>query len=470
MAEHRITEENPVRWDSDGLDFERCAALHNLIVERGWVQRGSDPALLNRTTWWECFGGDGALAEVAVKLDDTVISFLKLAWHGFTRDTSAPFHGFHRFNNLLSGPDLLFEFPLNDDDGSFSEKQQYLWLYSANGGLAPGHPLGLVFEQDSFCAMQHLSMDDMDITLNGRQTWVKLEEALECFLEMMDQGKVVATNDSYSGKQERIADWIMPSYTEQDLEDSLDALSALVTAVETRMPSPPSQDDFEIGLIDAAVPETSAMLPPNTFVRRFLERARKPRFTYLAPGFQIAHGQPFASVSVAGDMLRPIMLLQSSLPAHHDIFRTSWRDEYTDSPFHGHFQAIQDYPSGLYLTESNPYSPHPYEDGCKLLLPFAVGGHGWARTSDGALFGEKIRSQGETATPFATSTQLFQSGFNPFTKSHDVKLKHVLRRWTELVETEKWQVDGNGVGGGIEKWREADTEEHWEDYQLPMDW
>jgi hypothetical protein len=169
-------------------------------------------------------------------------------------------------------------------------------------------------------------------------------------------------------------------------------------------------------------------------------------------------------------MLRPNLLLQSSLPAHHDIYRTSWGEGFTIPPFPKHFQAIQDYPSGLYLTESDPYGWNPYEDGCKLLLPFTIGEHGWARTSDGALYGEDIWSTGETAKPFPTSTELFQSGFNHFTKNHDVQLKHVLRRWTELVEADVWQVDGDGVTGGIEKWREADTEEHWEDYQLPMTW
>jgi hypothetical protein len=262
----------------------------------------------------------------------------------------------------------------------------------------------------------------------------------------------------------------MPSYTEHDLEGSLDALNALITAIETRMPSLLPAADFDTGFIDITAPETSALFSPKTFARRFLERARKPRFTYLAPGLQIAYGQPFASVSVDNNMLRPILLLQSSLPAHHDVFKTSWGENHEIPPFNKKFEAIRNFPSGLYLTESNPYSWNPYEDGCKLLLPFAIGGHGWARTSDGALFGEDPYEEGETAEPFPTSAQLFQSGFNHFTRNHDVQLRHVLWRWVDLVETGVWQVDGDGVQGGIEKWREADTEEHWEDYQLPMDW
>lgn len=39
-----------------------------------------------------------------------------------------------------------------------------------------------------------------------------------------------------------------------------------------------------------------------------------------------------------------------------------------------------------------------------------------------------------------------------------------------MVEEGKWKVDEYGAVGGIERWREADEEEHWSDYQLPMSW
>lgn len=53
---------------------------------------------------------------------------------------------------------------------------------------------------------------------------------------------------------------------------------------------------------------------------------------------------------------------------------------------------------------------------------------------------------------------------------HEVQLKRVLWRWVEMVEDGKWKVGADGVIGGMEKWKEADTEEHWRDYQLPMSW
>jgi uncharacterized protein YuzE len=51
-----------------------------------------------------------------------------------------------------------------------------------------------------------------------------------------------------------------------------------------------------------------------------------------------------------------------------------------------------------------------------------------------------------------------------------VQLRYVLGKWVEMIEEGKWEVDEHGVVGGIEKWREADTEEHFIDYMLPMSW
>jgi hypothetical protein len=181
MAEWRITEENPIRDDLHGFDFERCAALHNLIVERGWTQRGLDPAQLDRTIWWECYGGDSTLLEVADRLEESLISFLKLVWHGFST-TTTPAHAFHRILAGLSSPADLLNNALYNDYEDDSNKRQFITLYRANWALAWGHVLGLVVDQENFSAMQHISLEDSDITMNGRQQWIRLEEVLEAYL------------------------------------------------------------------------------------------------------------------------------------------------------------------------------------------------------------------------------------------------------------------------------------------------
>lgn len=40
VAHLLVSQENPPRDDVDGMDSERCAALHNAILEHGWINSG----------------------------------------------------------------------------------------------------------------------------------------------------------------------------------------------------------------------------------------------------------------------------------------------------------------------------------------------------------------------------------------------------------------------------------------------
>jgi len=46
----RVTPENPIR-EVDGMDWERCASLHNLITHLGWRGLGNPEAEMPRNTW-----------------------------------------------------------------------------------------------------------------------------------------------------------------------------------------------------------------------------------------------------------------------------------------------------------------------------------------------------------------------------------------------------------------------------------
>ncbi|QYS99747.1 hypothetical protein H0G86_006866 [Trichoderma simmonsii] len=463
MSQWRVTAEHPLR-ETEGLDHERCAALHNLIVERGWIASGRSLSDLDRRSWWECYGGDAELSPYAAKLSPSVIAFLKTAWHGYAI-TAQPQHAFFRYLSGLCSPDDLWKNAHYGDDEDDSNKARYVTLYMANWALGASHPLGLVFDQQTSTAMQHMSIQDTNITMNGRQIWLPLELILEAFLDMIDQGKALAVDSSYDGEQERIGPWIMPSYTVCDLDQTLEAFGRLTHAVESRMPATRSNETHRLG--DAI---RSSELLPNSFAGQFLARARDTRFSHIAPGLRIARQQPFSSVNVEGGKMRPILIFESSQEAYQDTERAPWGEEVHISHFPQPFQSITNFPAGIYLTETVPHGAHPFEDGCKLILPHTIGGNGWARTSDGALFGENTQAKGPRASQVPRSTQLYQQGFNHFIQTHDVQLKHVLRHWADMVEKGKWAVDVDGVGGGIEKWREADTEDHWQDYQLPMSW
>lgn len=471
MAHWRVTEKQPVR-ELGTLDHERCAALHNLIVERGWTQRGFEVHQLDKRTWWDCHGGDAALASISARLDSSVVSFLKAVWHGYSMHTAEQDHDFHRYLSALSSPEQLWQNTNYAEEEDDSNKQRYITLYMANWGLHVSHPLGLVYDQKHATAIQHMSIHDTGITMNGRQSWLPLECILDGLLDMIDQGKVLAVDDDHGGEQERTTPWIMPSYTEQDLDETLKAFQCLIDAICAAMPGQPEQNgDSLIDLVTGGNPDS---LPSSSFSRRFLSQAINPPFTYSAPGLRIARYQPFAAVpeSVRPGDLFPLLLFSSAQPAYRQIRRAPWGEDLPVSPFPYEFQCISEYPGGLYLTETESQGMHPFEDGCKLVLPFPLGANMCARTSDGAIIGENLHVQGDTVAYGieSTSMDLYQLGYNRFIETHDVQLKHVLWRWAGMIETGKWKVDAEGVVGGMETWKEADTESAWQDYQLPLKW
>ncbi|KAH9810516.1 hypothetical protein Tdes44962_MAKER06050 [Teratosphaeria destructans] len=75
---------------------------------------------------------------------------------------------------------------------------------------------------------------------------------------------------------------------------------------------------------------------------------------------------------------------------------------------------------------------------------------------------------GSTPRNQPRSSELYQSGFNPYITGHDVQLRYVLVCWRDMVRDGKWAVGVDEVMGGIEKWEEADAEGTWADYVLPQ--
>ncbi len=199
----------------------------------------------------------------------------------------------------------------------------------------------------------------------------------------MDQKKVVAVDGSYDGDQESIEPWIMPSYTEQDLDDTLDAFDRLLSAIEghwgtgtsnsaenmprgpaaavrsiprrTVPPTPPgfvpptlagnmpSSIPIDYGLINPEALDASGTFP-DSFAYRFLARAHNPRFTHIAPGLRIAQQQPFTSVPIVEGRIRPFLLFESLLPAFHETQRAPWGENVPVSPFPNDFENVPNLP------------------------------------------------------------------------------------------------------------------------------
>jgi hypothetical protein len=95
-----VTSSKPPR-QTDGLDYERCAALHNYIVAYGWIASGLNPAKLPRRTWFDIHSAEAD--EQRENLHDSVNEFLKRAWV-VTEDMT-----FFYWVSRLSLPEQLWE-------------------------------------------------------------------------------------------------------------------------------------------------------------------------------------------------------------------------------------------------------------------------------------------------------------------------------------------------------------------------
>jgi len=127
IQSHKVTEENPPRDDLDGLDFYRCARLHNAIIEHGWTASGRPIEDMPNTTWWDIQSTNPYRDATTSRLHSSVTDFLKLAYQFDERR----FSFFHYLKGLLGAlPDVSSSFKEDPYDPNFDH--QYYTLYSTD--------------------------------------------------------------------------------------------------------------------------------------------------------------------------------------------------------------------------------------------------------------------------------------------------------------------------------------------------
>jgi hypothetical protein len=310
-----------------------------------------------------------------------------------------------------------------------------------------------------------ISIHDSSTVFNGRQVW----HPLEAWLNMVRIGKMKAVSEDDNDHLHKFDPWVLVPYSEAMLEETVAAFNKLVQAIESRLPKAPEATVADQGLVEENILDAANV--PQGFARDFVGRVQRPRFRYIAPGLEIPNSstilqQPFFSLPRdEGDEAPPILLFRSqdhyTAPQDADVTGL-------DLPFSWPCSQIQRYLAGLYLESTDPAANNRFDDGCKLVLPFGIGVRGYARTSDRALFGENTES--EDAVAKDTFADLYQPGHQPFIEMHSVRLVDVLKNWLAMVERGDWKVDEDGVVGGIDEWKKADTGSDWEKYVIPLTW
>jgi hypothetical protein len=312
--------------------------------------------------------------------------------------------------------------------------------------------------------------------------WGDLHAVLELYLRSIESGKFVvdAEHPGFGNRDGLVTQgWRIAEWTEKELRQVLDIWESLVDAVTARLPEsvgvsdakedhgdeepPPKKrrktEDF--GLIPAEVSNKYPAIPP--FARVFLSRAKKPRFTSIAPQLDVPNEAFIHRVGAELQARYP----DASLATHqHEVadcpsfLLFPWRapgvqfssQDERDRWQSPRKQSILDDRVGLYLV---PDVLHAHAS--TLLLPFQLGEKRHVVMGDGSTVDRPAQDA------------LYRHGVcNPFMPDHGTPLAAILVNWWEQVENDSWSVNVSGVDGGEELWKKADTKEDAEDFQT--DW
>lgn len=322
--------------------------------------------------------------------------------------------------------------------------------------------------------------------------WQRLETMLSAWVDLIERGKVVAldpivkreiyermvgddlrTEDSAPFDQQTFGamelmshsdPWETAMWTKQDLQDTLHAWHTLIEAIHERMPNTKSSPFVSKSLFSA---ETllGAGIRKNSFAWHFLRNAHRPAFDYLGPSLKLATDNDLINSvwKTARDAFKPTPWHPSFKPVHEPgpfpvplLLGTSpaknWHSRHPNSAF----AAIDTVLWGLYFDDTG-YDALLTEDACRLVLPYDLGGEGFAVRADGSKLGHKY-VQGWA--------ELYQLGQHPLVPCHGTQMFQVLEVWRACVRGGVWRVGEEGVDESAEKFRDADTEEWNEVYTV----
>ncbi|OCK81872.1 hypothetical protein K432DRAFT_403430 [Lepidopterella palustris CBS 459.81] len=439
------------------LDYKRCADLHNQIVEIGWkgYHPEADPSTRNLTTWWVYYGEEAQ--NISGRLTPSLIEFLKLAQ--MPEDSLS----FTYHLDGLSHPSQMW-YGLEDMDDEFSA----VVLYSANEG---SHRMGLVFNHEHNLAAFAPSIFDYPI---DSQLTYPLETALMMYLSMINVGKIASLPEPEYEDQPCFGPWVLRPFSDFDIKIAVEEFASLVDAIVGKIPSEARgsltfeylNSDTKNPLIDNVTLEYLQMEP--SFLRSFLSLAPKPPFTYIAPGLTLPTPSSLTSLLYSLPLpdwfseqkYNPADLPLLLFPSNKTVSAPP-NTTLDGSPLYGYTKTtLNNVTAGLYLVSQSRSMFESFANGVKLITPFPLGSNGWVRKADWSFVGDEWHV-------VYNYTELYQMGTNSFVNGHAILLHQVLRSWRAMVEDGVWEVDGDGVKGGMEMWKMADTEEGW--WRFKMD-
>lgn len=463
-----VSDEHPAR-DDGTFDYERCARLHNYLVAYGWMARhGRDTPDLTALAEEKWFFSDEVNPDRDT--DRELLDPSLNAWLDMIYDPAQEFF-FWVVGLSMSSCDESFCYEENDleEEG----RARFIVIYNTTPD-AYSQCLGVVYDQLLHRASFPLtigSSENVEPIDEHEEMWFPLETLLTHWIFLIRFGKVVAglpEDSSQHRAQEGLWSWL--PYCDAQVDNTVTAIERYLVAVESRIPA------------DSLLPVTGALftdaeldvasVPQECFIRLVLTRMKSPRFKFIAPGLEVPHDkeafarrQNFTRIPHREGTMPAVLIFAASgrtVDLNMELQRLFVERHYNEPSTLNMGTPIF---AGLYSEPAVRSRFEPEEAGFRLLLPFALRPD--FRDADGARV-----SDGQLVTT-GSFTELFQHGcHHPFGGEHrSQRMERLFDRWTELIESSVWTVGEEGVEGGIETFRDADSGNGaWRNYWIPPDW
>ncbi|KAI4653398.1 hypothetical protein J4E93_001164 [Alternaria ventricosa] len=461
-------------------DVAKSVELHNRIVAHARSHLPPEHQPTIQRNWFAVHSIDPASPGFEFNLDDELTEFLSGIDLVVPNDASNHL----AFNPVLVGivnPHGRYGLRTQSWEDWDDDHADLIVLYQNTGYDPAGLVYNLETQQVTYLEDAFTSPYEPD---EMKLPWADLDEVLQLYWDCVESGKfVIDTQNPGFGEPDNLATqgWRVELCTEKEMDQVLSVWGSLVDAIAKRLPASDMRGEkkededqtedespqrkkrrkHEKPLISTEVLDKYPAIPP--FVRTFLSKAKKPPFKSIAPQIDVPDENFIHRIGAEMQKIYPDATLEEP---QHEIsgsrmfllfpWRTSGiellseRDQENWNSKRG--SNILDNRGGIYIQPDDFYSY------CgTLLLPFPLGSNGHVLRGDDTKV--KAYEPGQDV--------LYQRGVgNPFVPGWGTPLTAILINWWEQVENDSWDVDENGVAGGDELWKKADTEEDAEDFKI----